>query len=374
MTDQQDLAFEGPEKLLEIWFYPEKSKVPQAERSLRSISHERWKELLELVKCEVLSVVQTKDIDCFLLSESSMFVFDHKLLLKTCGTTTTLLCLSRLFELIKEELGWDFSCSELGTGQKPKNNPYKVFYSRRAFMFPENQRSIHRNWNDEVNYLNGFFINGSSYVIGRVEQNDHWNLYVTKTNTELCAEDETASQEDDVTLEILMTGLDPSRAQKFVLNSIDSLPSPSDGHDIGASMTSRAKIDQIYNFDKSKTSFHQDSFGFEPCGYSCNMALDESYYYTIHVTPEHDWSYASFESNVLLDKLGNHSSQVDVVNNVLSIFQPLDFCLTVFIKTGQTSLTDLDFPAGSLLSYKQEDKIIHELDDYQLIYLRYSKI
>lgn len=361
-------TFEGPEKLLEIWFYPKKTEVPHAERSLRSIDHSKWKELLELVKCEILSTFSTDDMDCFLLSESSMFVFDHKLMLKTCGTTTTLLCLPKLFELINMELEWNFQFRDDLTGEI-KNHPYKVFYSRRAFMFPENQRSIHRSWNDEVNYLNQFFITGKSYVVGRIDQNDHWNLYVTKTNDALCSGPDNA-QEDDFTLEILMTDLSRSHAQRFVTDEPDHM----DGHIIGTKMTNKTAINKIYDFDANKISFKQDSYGFQPCGYSCNMVLNQSYYYTIHVTPEQDWSYASFESNVLLNKIDTTSTQLDVINNVLNIFQPLDFCLTMFIKTESAECVDAKFPYNKVANYEKQDRIVHDLDDYQLIYIRYSKI
>ena len=36
---------------------------------------------------------------------------------------------------------------------------------------------------------------------------------------------------------------------------------------------------------------------FEPCGYSLN-AMKGDTYYTMHVTPEEDFSYASFETNL----------------------------------------------------------------------------
>lgn len=361
---EEPIEFEGPEKLLEIWFYPKKTKVPHAEKSLRSIGYDKWEELLKLVKCEILSTISTDEMDCYLLSESSMFVFDHKLMLKTCGTTTTLLCLPKLFELIRDELEWNFQCED-----GVRNHPYKVFYSRRAFMFPQSQRSIHRSWTEECNYLDKFFVSGKSYVIGRVEQNDHWNLCVTKTNKDLCTE-ANDDCEEDFTLEMLMTGLDNKQSQQFVTKE----PREIDGHVIGDKMTKAAGIDQIYKFDTSKINFNIDSFGFQPCGYSCNAVVDQSYYYTIHVTPEQDWSYASFESNVILNNIKSTSTKFDVVNKVLGIFQPLDFCMTMFIKANAVECVDIDFPCSKVANYRKEDKIVHDLDDYQLIYIRYTKI
>ena len=65
--------FEGPEKLLEIWFAPSASDVPAASTTehgrigLRSVSRSVWEEMLAIVKCQVLSVVEGTDMDAYLL-------------------------------------------------------------------------------------------------------------------------------------------------------------------------------------------------------------------------------------------------------------------------------------------------------------------
>lgn len=66
--------FEGPEKLLEIWFAPSPYEVPDAAHpdengrfGLRKVKREVWEEMLDLVKCKVLSVVEGKEIDAYLL-------------------------------------------------------------------------------------------------------------------------------------------------------------------------------------------------------------------------------------------------------------------------------------------------------------------
>ncbi|CAL9731957.1 S-adenosylmethionine decarboxylase proenzyme [Monosporozyma unispora] len=372
-------AFEGPEKLLEIWFYPQPNEIPTNDKgeklTLRSIPVEKWVSILNLVKCEILSIKSTPLMDAFLLSESSLFVYDHRLTLKTCGTTTTLFCLPYLFEVVKNDLGWDFR--NLG---EDKMSPFKVFYSRRAFMFPSKQKSIHKNWADEVEYLNKFFCNGKAYVVGRYDERKHWNLYVTDTRTDIGP----ISADDDETLEILMTGLNHDCADQFVSNRIvnneqkitDKKPeddADDEGHLLGYNMTKKTGLDNIYLND-SKSAFHHDAFAFSPCGYSSNMILDNQYYYTLHITPEKGWSYASFESNVPVSKI-SHDKQdnVDVLMKVLDVFKPDEFCLTFFSKTeSNINLQKLLAISKLIPHYKKKDKIVYDLEDYQLLFIRFE--
>lgn len=65
--------FEGPEKLLEIWFAPcytslKCDELEEPERcGLRAVPESIWEDMLEIVKCKVLSVVHGKEIDAYLL-------------------------------------------------------------------------------------------------------------------------------------------------------------------------------------------------------------------------------------------------------------------------------------------------------------------
>lgn len=65
--------FEGPEKLLEIWFAPSAAEVPGASAAedgrfgLRKVKKEIWEEMLEIVKCKVLSIIEGKEMDAYLL-------------------------------------------------------------------------------------------------------------------------------------------------------------------------------------------------------------------------------------------------------------------------------------------------------------------
>lgn len=65
--------FEGPEKLLEVWFAPSAASV-QDTRSprdgrfgLRKIPRFVWEDMLDIVKCKVLSVIEGDQTDAYLL-------------------------------------------------------------------------------------------------------------------------------------------------------------------------------------------------------------------------------------------------------------------------------------------------------------------
>ena len=69
--------------------------------------------------------------------------------------------------------------------------------------------------------------------------------------------------------------------------------------------------------------FQIDDFVFQPVGYSVN-GLSEHGYFTLHVTPQKERSYASFETNIAL----NSSKSVikeNIIEVLLSIFNPRSF-------------------------------------------------
>jgi S-adenosylmethionine decarboxylase len=69
---QASAPFEGPEKLLEIWFAPSAVEVPSLNNldgkfGLRSVSRHIWEDMLQIVKCKVLSVIEGAEMDAYLL-------------------------------------------------------------------------------------------------------------------------------------------------------------------------------------------------------------------------------------------------------------------------------------------------------------------
>jgi len=57
-------GFEGPEKLLEMWFAETPSEVGLG---LKALSREDWEKMLTHVGCKVLSVVKSANVDAYLL-------------------------------------------------------------------------------------------------------------------------------------------------------------------------------------------------------------------------------------------------------------------------------------------------------------------
>lgn len=302
---------------------------------------------------------------CF--SESSFFVSPHRLILKTCGTTLNLLSVPRILEIARDHASL--------------SSVYRLFYSRKAFMFPERQLGPHRDWRAEIGYLDNIFSNGAAYTIGKVN-GDHWLLYMTtpgedsingstRPNTPLqrppngdaqpeeTSEAEAPAPEDndiipDYTIEILMTHLSPTACTPFMTG--DQLSAAPDISPSAHAMSLSSSLGISELFPASVTTL--DAYSFTPCGYSCNALLkwredagadpakSGEGYYTIHVTPESGWSYASFECNVPLphapasttdDSTTRIPDLRTLIRRVVNIFQPGRLTLTLFISSADNS-------------------------------------
>jgi S-adenosylmethionine decarboxylase len=203
--------------------------------------------MLDEVHCKVLSVLKSDQVDAYLLSESSMFVFPHKLILKTCGTTTLLQGLHSLLRIAASVAGFPFhNCMSI-SDDRVAATPYRVFYSRKNFLHPEKQPAPHRSWQQEVKFLDDTFEGGSAYMVGKMN-GDHWYLYMLthaddispprtpetakppstqsfRIPAGLASSFSGAVESNDETLEILMTDLDPENAKQFYLDAVSAVAS-----------------------------------------------------------------------------------------------------------------------------------------------------
>jgi len=276
------VGFEGPEKRLEIDFQPNQNRP----RGLRTLDREQINDLLDLARCTIVSSKSNEYFDSYVLSESSLFVYPFKLMIKTCGTTTLLNCIPKLLEFA--------SMLDLTVEL--------VMYSRKNFLFPHKQMFPHLNWSDEVDFLNKIF-DGTSYILGPQTQS-HWYLYLADYT-----EHGRSPDAHEVTMEIMMHDLDRVAASKFYRRE---------------GISDDTKFPGVADLLPGSET---DEFNFTPCGYSMNGLFNEAYY-TIHVTPEPHCSYASFETNVSL------ASYVKLISSVCEIFKPGSFTVTLFQENG----------------------------------------
>lgn len=303
-------GFEGPEKRLEIDFKHSTDSV----NGLRDVPQSTWQEMLDYAKCTIISSAQNEYFDSFVLSESSLFVYPFKVMIKTCGTTTLLSCIPRLLQIASSlDMTVEF-----------------VMFSRKNYLFPDKQKDIHKHWDEEVKYLNTIF-DGNAYIIGPTS-GDHWYLYLADYS------EPSRIIMPEKTLEIMMHKLDAGVAAQFYKKD---------------STGDKDKFPGIADLIEDSET---DEFNFTPCGYSMN-GLSKSAYYTIHVTPEPICSYASFETNLSL------TSYTKLIEGVLSIFKPGTFTVTFFTEKSTAAALSVQNPfCLDLDGYTMKHKTFSELE------------
>lgn len=141
---------------------------------------------------------------------------------------------------------------------------------------------------------------------------DHWLLFVA----DYC--ERPSHESTDRTIDIMMYDIDPNVARLFEASS--QCPD-------GKTASKLSGISELLPGSQIQ------EWLFEPCGYSMNGTLFETYW-TIHITPESHCSYASFESNIKTRSYGA------LINAVLRIFQPRRFTMTLF--ADEYGLRELD--------------------------------
>jgi hypothetical protein len=117
-------------KVLEIDFVPTEGPA----RGLRELTRTQLDALCTAARCTIISTMSNDHLDSYVLSESSLFVYPHKIILKTCGTTTLLMVLPLLREYT----------AALGMAVE------WVAYTRKDFQRPGQQQFPHRDPAEEV--------------------------------------------------------------------------------------------------------------------------------------------------------------------------------------------------------------------------------
>lgn len=330
-------GFEGAEKKVEIEFKVD-DNIDSADRvmGLRLVPRSAWEDVLAIIKCQIMSVTKNKHFDSYVLSESSLFVYPAKVILKTCGTTILLQCLSPIIEIANQYCGM---------------TPDFIWFARKNYQYPDKQLYPHTSFDDEVDHLNRHFSNGSAYIMGP-RNGEHWHLYV-------CDMKDRDHVGDDQTLEIIMTDLDETVMKQFYQADNPSFLSAKE----------TTKTSGIIDLLPGSIT---DEIQFEPCGYSVNGLLDESYF-TIHITPEPHCSFVSFETNVPKE------NYTELISTVVNTFKPGKFTVTLFADNGSlagpSSITAFDPKGIERLGFALKYKSFSEFDGtYDLNLCHFQKV
>ncbi|XP_071717673.1 S-adenosylmethionine decarboxylase proenzyme-like [Rutidosis leptorrhynchoides] len=328
------IGFEGYEKRLEITFFEPSIFADPEGRGLRALSKAQLDEILNPAECTIVSSLSNDHVDSYVLSESSLFVFAYKIVIKTCGTTKLLLSIPPILKL----------------AESISLTVRSVRYTRGSFIFPGAQSYPHRSFNEEVSVLDGHFeklgLSSKAYVMGGFDNRPQkWFVYSASAGS--------VTPCDKVyTLEMCMTSLDREKASVFYKTENSS----------AVTMTNESGIRMI--LPKSEIC----DFEFDPCGYSMN-AIEDAAFSTIHVTPEDGFSYASFEAVGYDFKT---ESLEEMVQRVLSCFEPGEFSIAVGAavaskKLEKTCLIDVE-------GYSVEEKSYEELGrEGSIVYQKFVK-
>jgi len=155
-----------------------------------------------------------------------------------------------------------------------------------------------------------------------------------------------------------------------------------EGHTLGSVVSEACGLADVYPVSKYPEA-KIDSYLFTPCGYSANGVVPSTgesgsaHYFTVHVTPEPQCSYASFETNVPARQTGRETH--DIVMQVVNIFKPGRFSVTIFeAKTDEDGYgrarVKKDKNMDNIPGYRRVDRIVHDLEGYELVFRYFERL
>lgn len=239
------MFFEGSEKKAEVI-------VDLKGKSLRDINDDFWVQLVAKCEATILSKISNDKCDAYLLSESSLFVFDDRFTILTCGQT--ILINSILYFLENH----DRDCIA------------QVIFQRKNEYFSHLQKT---HFLDDVKKIQQMF-RGVSLRFGHMDAHHNYLFHLEK---------EYQPHRNDKTYELLVYHIASDVSKELTSGKLNS-----------------SEIRELLKLDLLIPHFEIDDFVFEPFGYSLNAINDNGEYLTIHVTPQEESSYVSFESSINL--------------------------------------------------------------------------
>lgn len=127
-----------------------------------------------------------------------------------------------------------------------------------------------------------------------------------------------------------------------------------------------------------------DDYVFDPCGYSLNGLAGKDYF-TVHVTPEKEFSYASFETSIPIRQLSRHrragaiadgpenyyETFADLIERVVSVFEPKSFSTSLF--TRNCTVNRFFNIEGGIRNFRLRDRISQYLGNWELLYMHFDR-
>jgi S-adenosylmethionine decarboxylase len=265
-----DAFFEGAEKKFEV-------VVGDAAPELRSLGEDFWRAVVESSGAQVLSKISNERCDAYLLSESSLFVFERKAVMITCGRTRLPAAIERLLQRVAPQAIAFF------------------IYERKNEVYPHHQPT---SFYDDARELNAM-LPGRAFRFGDEDEHHILLFHLDRAYR---------APAPDTTIELLMYGIDDATRAQF-----DS-----------TEVRDARKVRERLRFDELLSGFDIDDHLFEPGGYSLN-AIRDNLYWALHVTPERNGSYVSFETNYRFEEGFERTAR-----RLLELFDPRSFDLLVF--------------------------------------------
>lgn len=236
------MFYEGCEKKLEVI-------VDRGCPNLRHLGADFWQRVVHCADAMIVSRMSNDDCDAYVLSESSLFVWQDRFVMITCGETV----LANSLILFAKEIG--------------QAQIAFVSYQRGKELLPEQQLS---HFVDDVAKIKTV-INGQSYRIGEVSQRHHFLFHSHKQY-------QPGSQ--DCTSELLMYQI-----RGHVSNYLRQ------------PQQKNCEILVLLGLKDLLPTFTFDDYLFSPLGYSLN-GISGSQYLTLHITPQESGSYVGCETNL----------------------------------------------------------------------------
>lgn len=264
--EDTSLFFEGSEKKVEVIVDNNQLSL------LNDFDDQFWSSLVACCNAQILSSVKNENCKAYLLSESSLFVWDDRFLILTCGITQLVNSLEFFLKSVNS--------SEIK----------HVIYQRKNEYFAHAQLS---SFGDDIKLLSKY-IPGKAYRFGELDGHHNYIFHLDNAFT---------ADNNDKTYELLAYQISKEASEKLSTPGLSA-------NDI----RSYLQLEQLL------PGFDIDDFVFDPYGYSVN-AIKDGLYLTIHVTPQENSSYVSIESNLNL---------IESAQTFLSILSPTSFDLLGF--------------------------------------------